>query len=129
VNKHIPLWKLALWVWPVCFGLVTGFETFLGHYLGDAEKVDWLLVGVVSSALAAVVIMIVERVQARPSPEQRAALSAIFRAGPGTIGAVVVTRHGVPEVIATVKSKEEYLQLVGSGQLPPDHHVYLPSDV
>lgn len=60
--------------------------------------------------------------------EQKAALSAIFAAGPGTSGAVLVTRNGAPEVIATVRSTEEYLELAGSGQLPQDHRVYLPSD-
>ncbi|WP_375771097.1 hypothetical protein NR798_09415 [Archangium gephyra] len=73
--------------------------------------------------------MIVQRLRAQPTPEQRAALSAIFAAGPGTIGAVVVTRNGVPEVLATVRSKEEYLQLAGSGQLPHDHLVFLPDDI
>ncbi|AKJ00944.1 Hypothetical protein AA314_02570 [Archangium gephyra] len=78
---------------------------------------------------AGLVVMTMQRIRARPTPEQRAALSAIFAAGPGTIGAVVVTRNGVPEVLATVRSTEEYLALAGSGQLPPDHFVYLPDDV
>jgi hypothetical protein len=112
------------------FVLVMGVEFYRSaHQRGHPGRIDWLFVTVVTSGLVGLLVMLIERVRARPSPEQRAALSAIFRSGPGTIGAVVVTRNGVPEVIATVKSKEEYLQLVGSGQLPHDHHVYLPSDV
>jgi hypothetical protein len=41
----------------------------------------------------------------------------------------VVTGNGVPEVVATVRSTEEYLKLAGSGQLPHDHLVFLPEDV
>ncbi|WP_309888083.1 hypothetical protein [Archangium sp.] len=82
-----------------------------------------------ASGLTGLLLMIVEKVRSQPMPEQRAALSAIFAAGPGTIGAVVVTRNGVPEVLATVRSIEEYMELAGSGQLPQDHRVYLPDDL
>ena len=73
--------------------------------------------------------MIVERIRAEPTPEERAVFWAIFHSPPGTIGAVVVTRNGKPEVIATVRSVEEYVKLAGSGQLPPDHRVFLPNDI
>ena len=73
--------------------------------------------------------MTVQRIRAEPTPEERAAFWAIFHSEPGTIGAVVVTRDGKPEVLATVRSVEEYVKLAGSGHLPPDHRVFLPNDV
>ncbi|HEX5745209.1 MAG TPA: hypothetical protein VFZ09_03135 [Archangium sp.] len=128
-KKRLSLWRLGLRVWPFAFGLVTAFEYCRSTYHpGSPWKIDWPGVVVVATALMGLVVMIAEHVRAQPSPEQKAALSAIFAAGPGTIGAVLVTRDGVPEVIATVRSLEEYLELAGSGQLPHDHRVYLPAD-
>ena len=75
------------------------------------------------------VVEIVRRIRAEPTPEERVAFWAIFHSPPGTLGAGVVTRNGVPEVIATVRSTEEYLKLAGSGQLPADHVVFLPDDI
>ncbi len=66
--------------------------------------------------------------RSRPSPVEQAALAALLSAEPGTIGAVLVTRNGVPEVIATVRSREEYMELVHSGQLPAEHQLFMPSD-
>ena len=82
----------------------------------------------VAGAVAGLVVIIMRRIREEPTPEQKAALAAIFEAGPGTRGAVVVTRNGVPEVLATVRSKEEYLERAASGQFPEDHRVYLPDD-
>ena len=129
MRKRIPLWALGGIVWLVAFGALAAYMLYLSAHHRFTGRIDWPGLGVMALGPAALVVMMVHHVRARPSPEQRAALSAIFKAGPGTIGAVMVTRNGVPEVIATVKSKEEYLHLVGSGQLPHDHHVYLPSDV
>ncbi len=81
-----------------------------------------------ASALTAAMLLFVEHVRERPSPEQQAAIAALLQVEPGTIGAVVVTRNGVPEVIATVRSREEYLELASSGNLPEDHCLYLPMD-
>lgn len=117
-------------VWLSAFVAMTGLEFYWkARQKTRAEGMDWLLVVVGSAALAGMIMMIVERVQSRPSLEQRAALSAIFRAGSGTIGAVVVTKNGKPEVVATLRSVDEYVQLAGSGQLPHDHRVYLPDDL
>ena len=128
-KKPIPLWLLGVYVWPLAFGLVTAFEYYvMTQQKGPPGKISWATVGAVATALMGLVVMIVEHVRAQPTREQKAALSAIFAAGPGTIGAVLVTRNGAPEVIATVRSTEEYLELAGSGQLPQDHRVYLPSD-
>jgi hypothetical protein len=41
----------------------------------------------------------------------------------------VVKRNGVPEVIATVRSREEYLELAATDRLPVDHIVFLPDDM
>ena len=101
----------------------------MARYPDSPQSIEWLGVGLYAAAPAGLLMMIVQRLRAQPSPEQRAALSAIFRAGPGTIGAVVVTRNGKPEVVATVRSIDEYMALAGSGQLPHDHRVYLPDDL
>ncbi|MFY0527926.1 hypothetical protein ACN28I_33830 [Archangium gephyra] len=69
-------------------------------------------------------MMIVQRIRAEPTPEERAAFWALLAAEPGTIGAVVVKRNGVPEVIATVRSVEEYWMLAASGKLPHEHYFF-----
>lgn len=128
-KKRISLWRLGLMVWLVAFVLFTALEYYLStHQQGHSGSIDWLFVVIAAFGPTGLVVMIAEHVRAQPTREQKAALSAIFAAGPGTIGAVLVTRNGVPEVIATVRSTEEYLELAGSGQLPQDHRVYLPSD-
>jgi hypothetical protein len=99
------------------------------HYPQSPQSIDWLGVSLAAIGPAGLVVMIVQRIRAQPSREQRAALAAIFSAGPGTIGAVVVTKNGAPEVVATVRSAQEYMELAGSGQLPHDHRVYLPDDL
>ncbi len=128
-KKRMSLWRLGLRVWPVAFVLITLLEYYLStHQKGHPGKISWLYVAIAAFGPTGLVVMMVEHVRAQPTREQKAALSAIFAAGPGTIGAVLVTRNGAPEVIATVRSTEEYLKLAGSGQLPQDHRVYLPSD-
>ncbi|ATB31299.1 hypothetical protein [Melittangium boletus] len=130
MRRPIALWRIALIVWVISFGVLACIEKYtVSKSVAYPGRIDWLAVAILSGAVASLVVMIVQRIREQPTPEQRAALAAIFEAGPGTRGAVVVTRNGVPEVIATVRSKEEYLELAGSGQLPEDHHVYLPSDV
>ncbi|WP_434387495.1 hypothetical protein [Melittangium boletus] len=111
------------------FVAVSSLWLYVAWSRGEQNPIDWLGLAVMALGPAGLVMMIVQRVRAQPTAEQRAALEAIFEAGPGTRGAVVVTRDGAPKVIATVRSKEEYLELVRSGQLPEDHRVYLPSDV
>jgi hypothetical protein len=129
VKKRIPLWFIGLGVWVMAFVAMSGFWLYQGRSKGLSGRIDWPGWALGAVGPAGLVVMIVQRIRAQPTPEQRAALSAIFAAGPGTIGAVVVTRNGVPEVLATVRSTEEYLELAGSGQLPPDHFVYLPDDI
>jgi hypothetical protein len=128
-KKRISLWRLGLMLWLVAFVMFTALEYYQSTYQkGHPGEIDWLFVVLAAFGPAGLVVMLVEHVRAQPTREQKAALSAIFAAGPGTIGAVLVKRNGVPEVIATVRSVEEYLELAGSGQLPHDHLVYLPSD-
>lgn len=128
-KKRISLWKLGLTAWPIAFVMFAALEYYLStHQKGHPGTIDWLFVVLMAFGPTGLLVMLVEHIQAQPTPDQEAALSAIFAAGSGTIGAVVVTRNGVPEVIATVRSVEEYMELAGSGQLPHDHRVYLPDD-
>ncbi|HZH12793.1 MAG TPA: hypothetical protein VE057_00375 [Archangium sp.] len=129
MKKPIPLWLIGLGSWIVAFVAISCFWLYHGSRNGLLHRIDWSALVVMAVAPAGLVVMIVQRIRAEPTPEQRAAFWAIFHAEPGTIGAVVVTRNGVPEVIATVRSTEEYVKLAGSGQLPPDHVVFLPDDI
>jgi hypothetical protein len=128
-KKPIPLWTIGLAVWVVTFVAASGYWLYEGSRRGLTGQVDYAGWALGALGPAGLVVMIVQRIRAEPTPEQRAAFWAIFHAEPGTIGAVVVTRNGVPEVIATVRSTEEYLKLAGSGQLPHDHVVFLPDDI
>ena len=130
MKRRMALWRIGLVSWLIAFAMLAGFEGYRSRSLaGHPGRIDWLALVILSSAVAGLISMTVQRVREQPTAEQRAALEAIFEAGPGTRGAVVVTRDGAPKVIATVRSKEEYLELARSGQLPEDHRVYLPSDV
>ena len=129
VKKLIPLWLLGLLVWLSIFAATSGLLLYRNASTGRPRPIDWPGLALIAIGPAALVVMIVQRIRAEPTPEERAAFWAIFHAEPGTIGAVVVTRNGVPEVIATVRSTEEYLKLAGSGQLPQDHRVFLPDDI
>jgi len=120
---------IGLGVWVVTFVAVSGFWLYEGLYKGRTGQIDYAAWALFAVSPAGLVVMIVRRIRAEPTPEERAAFWAIFHAEPGTIGVVVVTRNGKPEVIATVRSTEEYLTLAGSGQLPPDHRVFLPNDI
>ena len=91
-------------------------------------RIDWLFAGLGSSAFAFLAVFLARRMALRPSPAQQAALAALFQAPPGTVGAVVVTRDGVPTVVATVRSRDEYLSLVGEGRLPAEHQLFLADD-
>ena len=128
-KKPIPLWWIGLGVWVVFFVAFTGYWVYEGHRRGLTGQVDWAGWGLMALGPAGLAVMIVQRIRAEPTPEERAVFWAIFHSPPGTIGAVVVTRNGKPEVIATVRSVEEYVKLAGSGQLPPDHRVFLPNDL
>jgi hypothetical protein len=128
-KKPIPLWLIGLAVWVVDFVAFTGYWLYEGSRRGLTGQVDYAGWALAAVAPAGLVVMIVQRIRAEPTPEERAVFWAIFHSPPGTIGAVVVTRNGKPEVIATVRSTEEYLKLAGSGQLPPDHRVFLPNDI
>jgi hypothetical protein len=129
-KQPLPLWLLGVRVWAGAFVALSVLEYYQStHQQGHSGRIDWLAVAIPAGAVAGLVVMIVERIRAEPTPEERAVFWAIFHSPPGTIGAVVVTRDGKPEVIATVRSVEEYLKLAGSGQLPPDHRVFLPNDI
>jgi hypothetical protein len=128
-KKPIPLWMIGLGVWVVAFVAFTGYWLYEGSRRGLTGQVDYAGWGLMALGPAGLVVMIVQRIRAEPTPEERAVFWAIFHSPPGTIGAVVVTRNGKPEVIATVRSVEEYLKLAGSDQLPPDHRVFLPNDI
>ncbi|WP_152622685.1 hypothetical protein [Archangium violaceum] len=129
MKKPIPLWLIGLGVWIVTLGVVSARWLDLSIRQELSGPINWPGLALIAMGPAGLVMMIVQRIRAEPTPEERAAFWAIFHAEPGTIGAVVVTRKGVPEVIATVRSTEEYLKLAGSGQLPADHRVYLPDDI
>ncbi|WP_223738073.1 hypothetical protein NR800_11560 [Corallococcus interemptor] len=112
-------------VWLGAAIIVTG----LAYNRSPTGQVDWLFVALLSTAATGIVVAIVRELRARPSSVQQVALKAIFNAKePGTIGAVLVMKNGSPEVIATVRSREEYLELANSGRLPVDHLVFLPDD-
>ncbi|HEX5750217.1 MAG TPA: hypothetical protein VFZ09_28560 [Archangium sp.] len=129
MKKPIPLWLIGLAVWILAFAAISFFWLYHGSRKGLTGRIDWPGLALGAVGPAGLVVMIVQRIRAEPTPEERAAFWAIFHSPPGTIGAVVVTRNGAPEVIATVRSTEEYLKLAGSGQLPADHRVYLPNDI
>ncbi|MFY0578145.1 hypothetical protein ACN28S_30900 [Cystobacter fuscus] len=121
---------LAELLWLGTSIIVTGLVFYVSaREPGSEGQVDWLFVGLLSTAVTGLVVAIVRELRARPSPMQQAALTAIFNAeDPDTIGAVVVMKNGTPEVVATVRSRDEYLELAGSGRLPEDHLVFLPDD-
>ncbi len=129
VKKPLPLWLIGLGVWLVTFGVLSARWNDPRIRQTLSGPINWPGLALMAVAPAGLVMMIVRRIRAEPTPEERAAFWAIFHSEPGTIGAVVVTRNGAPEVIATVRSTEEYLKLAGSGQLPSDHRVYLPNDI
>ena len=129
VKKPIPLWLIGLGVWIVTFGVVSVRWSDPSVRQKLSGPINWPGLALMAVGPAGLAMMIVRRIRAEPTPEERAVFWAIFHSPPGTIGAVVVTRNGVPEVIATVRSTEEYLTLAGSGQLPPDHRVFLPNDI
>jgi hypothetical protein len=124
-------WVSLKWLFTITW--VIGFLGLHAAYLYRGLPLeDWTVEFRVmvpgAAGVAMVVVGIVKRLQEEPTKEELAALKAIFQAGPGTLGAVVVTRNGVPEVVATVRSREEYLALAASGRIPVDHFVFLPTD-
>lgn len=126
--RRIKLRWLFVVIWLIAFGVVHVIRFCLGLRRGEPLETDWKFAAIAAASYAGLIVLIVKDLRDRPTPEQLAALGAIFQAGPGTLGAIVVKRNGVPEVIATVRSREEYLELAASGQLPPDHTLYLPED-
>ncbi|MBN8231221.1 hypothetical protein JYK02_27250 [Corallococcus macrosporus] len=130
MKKQMPGWVLAGLLWLGTAILVTGLVSHVrAPESGATGQVDWVFVALLSTAVTGILVAIIREFRARPSPMQRAALDAIFNARePGTIGAVVVMKNGTPEVVATVRSRDEYLELAGSGRLPVDHRVFLPDD-
>jgi hypothetical protein len=120
-------WLFAV-AWPIAFGAVYVARFLLGLHRGEQLETDWKFAAIAAASFAGLIVLIVKDLRDRPTPEQLAALGAIFQAGPGTLGAILVKRNGVPEVIATVRSREEYLELAASERLPPDHTLYLPED-
>jgi hypothetical protein len=126
--RHISLKRLFVVVWLIVFVAHYCFRIYLRLRYGDHYEINWRFTALGATGVAGMAVLIVQRLQEEPTQEELAALDAIFQAGPGTIGAVVVTRNGVPEVVATVRSREEYLQLAASGRIPVDHFVFLPTD-
>lgn len=130
MKRQTPWWVLAGLLWLGTAIIATGLVFHVSsREPGSTGQVDWLFVTLLSTAVTGIVVAIIREFRARPSPIQRAALTAIFNAEePGTIGAVVVMKNGTPEVVATVRSRDEYLELAGSGRLPVDHFVFMPDD-
>lgn len=128
MKRRVPLLLLGFLVWLVAFGALSVFWLYWSVRHDLQGRIDWRGLGVMALGPTGLILMVVQHMRERPSAEQRAALAAIFAAGPDTRGAVLVTRQGKPQVIATVRSREEYLELLGSGQLPEEHSVYLPDE-
>jgi hypothetical protein len=129
VKRQAPLWLLGVLVWPGAFLIVTGIIFYVNSRKPDPSgSSHWPFICVLASAITAAVVLVVRDIRARPSALQRAALEVLLNAEPGTIGAVVVMNNGRPEVIATVRSREEYLERAGKGQFPTDHYLYLSAD-
>lgn len=124
--RRISLRWLFVTTWLMAFvaTYIVRFYLIMRH--GEQHETDWRASAIWATAAAGLIVMTVKDLKEEPTQEQLAALEAIFQAGPGTIGAVVVTKNGIPEVIATVRSREEYLELAGSRALPPVHKVLLP---
>ena len=122
-------WVLSGLAWAGAFLAIAGIESYqVSRHPEGSRRVDWLFVFILSSALAAAVVMVVRRIRSRPSAAQKAALAALLHEAPGTTGAVVVMKEGTPEVIATVRNREEYLELLRAGRLPEDHQLFLTDD-
>jgi hypothetical protein len=126
--RHVSLKRLFVVTWLITFTAGYCFRLYLRLRYGDEYEINWRIAALLATGVAGMAVLIVQRLQEEPTQEELAALDAIFQAGTGTIGAVVVTRNGVPEVVATVRSREEYLQLAASGRIPVDHFVFLPED-
>ncbi len=124
-KKPTPLWLIGLGVWAVAFVAFTGFWFYECSRKGLEGQMEWAAWAVGALGPAILVVMIVQRIRAEPTPEERAAFWALLAAEPGTIGAVVVKKKGVPEVIATVRSVEEYWMLASKGKLPADHQFFM----
>ena len=129
MKKPLSLWALGAIAGVIAFGVMVALQLFLNRGApGQPVQIDWHFVVFSTGSVTGIVVIIAHRVRSQPSSEQIAALAAIYRAGPGTRGAVVVTRNGVPEVLATVRSKEEYQRLLASGRFPQDHSFFMPND-
>lgn len=126
--RHVSLQRLFAVTWLITFTVAYCFRLYLRLRHGEEYEVNWRVAALGATGVAGMAVLIVKRIQEEPTQEELVALEAVFQAGPGTLGAVVVTRNGVPEVVATVRSREEYLQLAASGSLPADHFVFLPED-
>jgi predicted outer membrane lipoprotein len=121
MKKPIPLWLIGLVVWVVAFGIVSALWIDLSIRQKLPGPISWPSLVLIAVGPAGLVVMIVQRIRSEPTPEQRAAFWALLVAEPGTIGAVVVKRKGKAEVIATVRSVEEYWMLAAHGKLPHEH--------
>jgi hypothetical protein len=126
--RHISLKRLFIVSWLIAFGVlyVLMFLRRLGP--GDVWEPDWRFAAISAVGVAGLITLIVKRLQDEPTKEERESFWALFNSKPGVVGVVLVTKNGVPEVIATVRSREEYLHLAGSGQLPVDHKLFIAED-
>ncbi|HEX5747258.1 MAG TPA: hypothetical protein VFZ09_13530 [Archangium sp.] len=105
----------------MAFGIVSALWIDLSIRQKLPGPISWPSLALIAACAAILVVMIVQRIRSEPTPEQRAAFWALLEAEPGTVGAVVVKKKGKPEVIATVRSVEEYWMLAGLGKLPHEH--------
>jgi hypothetical protein len=121
-KKPLPLWSLGVRVWAGAFAALSLLEYYQStHQQGHSGRIEWRALVLAAAAVAGLVVMIVQRIREEPTPEQRAAFWALLEAEPGTVGAVVVRKKGKAEVIATVRSVEEYWMLAAHGKLPHEH--------
>ena len=122
MKRPVPLWLIGLMVWVVAFGVVSVLWIDLSIRQKLSGPIGWPGLALMAVGPAGLVMLIVQRIREEPTPEQRAAFWALLAAEPGTVGAVVVKKKkGKPEVIATVRSVEEYWMLAAHGKLPHEH--------
>lgn len=120
MKRPVPLWLIGLMVWVVAFGVVSALWIDLSIRQKLSGPIGWPGLALMAVGPAGLVMMIVHRLRTEATPEERAAFWALL-AEPGTVGAVVVKRNRKPEVIATVRSLEEYRMLAAKGKLPHEH--------
>lgn len=121
-------WGLPL-TWGVVFAALTLLEFHLARVqIGHPGRPRWAFVAVAAGSVAGLVMFFVSLWRQQPSKAQRVALQALIHAPRGAVGAVVAIQDGRPVVLATICSLNEYEELLNSGRIPAEHHLYLPDD-